>query len=47
MNDEAQDIYIEITYPDGTIARWVKRYDLSPLIEQIENMLGEPNTIKL
>jgi hypothetical protein len=38
------EVYVEATYPDGAVARWVRVAD-SDEIEQMERALGTPDTL--
>lgn len=38
-------VYVEIEYPDGTVARWALPGN-DPRIEQAETVLGTPDTLK-
>ena len=39
-------VYVEVTYEDGTVARWVIPAD-DERIERIEAVLGNPDTLAL
>lgn len=44
MNQNPPANYVEITYDDGTVARWIVT---EAQLIQLENILGQPETIKL
>ena len=45
LNKSDGIITIEISYDDGTVARWVLDHPSDIRIEQVEHVLGTPDTM--